>query len=293
MPVPLREQFRLLERAARETGDPFFGARLGQNVSIRKLSAFGKWVSDAKNLAEAIERSMRGLNSMLQTSTVLTLARHGPVVRWSIEFLDPECDGRYHNELLGLSYMIDVVRCHAGCSWAPNVVLTTSPRGTPKGALEQIFHANVSAGQAVPAIEFDSNLLAGESRRPSEPFRVDGRYEEPALPAEQDELATVVAVTELALCEGYPRIDWVASKLGMTRRTLQRRISDNDTTFAGIVEELLRKTAQDLLAGTNESITGVALKLGYADSAHFTRAFTRWTGASPSAYRRARSEAAS
>jgi hypothetical protein len=73
--VPLREQFRLLERAARDTGDPHFGARLGQNVRVQNLHAFGKWVSEAESVDDAIGRAMHGLNSMLQTSTVLALTR--------------------------------------------------------------------------------------------------------------------------------------------------------------------------------------------------------------------------
>lgn len=93
-------------------------------------------------------------------------------------------------------------------------------------------------------------------------------------------------MTGLALCEAYPRIDWVAAKLGLTRRTLQRRLSAHGTTFAALVESLLRNSAQDLLANTAEPVTAVALKLGYADMAHFTRAFRRWTGMAPSAYRR-------
>ena len=45
--VPLREQFRLLERAARATGDEHFGARLGSRVKARELNAFGRWVCAA------------------------------------------------------------------------------------------------------------------------------------------------------------------------------------------------------------------------------------------------------
>jgi AraC-like DNA-binding protein len=49
---------------------------------------------------------------------------------------------------------------------------------------------------------------------------------------------------------------------------------------------MLRENAQDLLSRTAEPVTDIALKLGYADMAHFTRAFKRWTGMAPSAYRR-------
>jgi AraC-like DNA-binding protein len=288
MLVPLKEQFRLLERAARETGEAHFGARLGQGVKVNKLSAFGKWVSEAPNLFDAIQRAARGLNTMLQTSTELTLTRFGSMTQWSIEFLDPAGEGRYQNELLGLSYMIDVVRCYAGSAWTPDLVLTTAARGAPKGAVEQIFRANVSTGHAISAIQFESRLLAcGKNCQRDANER--GRSElsaEPPMPAQEDVLGTIAAVTALALHERYPRIDWVASKLGMTRRSLQRSLADKGTTFNRLLEELLCERAQALLTQAAEPITEIGLALGYADTAHFTRAFKRWTGLSPSSYRR-------
>jgi AraC-like DNA-binding protein len=286
MLVPLREQFRLLERAARTTGDPEFGARLGRDVRIKTLSAFGRWVAEADDLAGAIDRSKRGLNRMLQSSTELELTISGLSAQWSIEFLDPECEGRYHNELLGLGYMIDAVRCYAGAGWAPDLVLVTSPKGTPKGRLEQILGAEVATGHAVPAIRFDVRLLSNPAAHATPAVETSRAGVEPPVPPDADELASIEAVTALALCDDYPRIDWVAAKLGLTRRTLQRRLADRGTTFAGLVETLLRKNAEALLARTAEPVTDIALKLGYADLAHFTRAFKRWTGMAPSAYRR-------
>ena len=122
-------------------------------------------MSEADDLNGAIDRSKRGLNRMLQSSTELTLTLRGATAQWSIEFLDPECEGRYHNEMLGLGYMIDAVRVYAGRDWAPDLVLVTSSRGTPKGRLEQILDAGVSTGHAVPAIRFDARLLSNRAAR--------------------------------------------------------------------------------------------------------------------------------
>lgn len=282
--VPLREQFRFLERAARETGDDCFGARLGQVVRIKELSAFGAWVCAAETLERAIERSHAGLNAMLQTSTVLTLERRGATIRWSIEFVEPETAGRHHNELLGVSYMIDLIRTYAGRRWHPAVVMTALPAGAPRAELESIFGTNVSHGHAVSAIDFDAALLGCASRAVPADVRPDA---EPPVPGQEDMLAVIAAVTNLALHEGYPRIEWVAAKLGMTRRSLQRRLSDHDMTFNRLVEDTLFRRAKALLSEDAVPITEIALGLGYTDPAHFTRAFRRWSGVAPSAYRAA------
>ena len=199
-PVPLKEQFRLLERAARDTGDPYFGARLGQNVRIKELSAFGRWVSDAATTAGAIDRSNRGLNAFLQTGTVLKLEQDGSRARWSIEFLDPGFEGRYHNELLGLSYLIDVVRCFAGRSWTPDLVCTTADRNGESGSLDQLFNANTDSGHDVPTIEFHSDVLAlGRVELPVGAGAGPAGFDvEPAVPSSHDNHGAIVAVTSLA-----------------------------------------------------------------------------------------------
>lgn len=281
--VPLREQFRFLERAARETGDPCFGARLGQAVSSPSLSAYGAWVCSAATLRQAMRRARAGLATMLQTSTNLYVADEGAGVRWSIEFVEPETDGRHHNELLGVGYMMDMVRVYAGKHWRPDVVMTALPGAEPRGELERIFGANVSNGHSMSSIVFDAGLLdrsRHRAARSSAPLS-----DEPPVPERNDMLATISAVTELALHEGYPRIDWVAAKLGTTRRSLQRQLSVHGTTFNGLVERILYRHARALLGEGALSVTEIALRLGYADPAHFTRAFRRWSGVAPSAYR--------
>lgn len=286
--VPLKEQFRVLERAARDIGDPHFGARLGRNVRIANLSAFGKWVSEAAGVRDAIGRSNRGLNLYLQTGTNLKLVETGSVARWSIEFLDPGSDGKYQNELLGLSYLIDVVRCFTGPHWTPDAVYTTCARNRQDGVLEQIFRSNVRSGQAVPTIVFASALL-DLGRVPSHCVSLDSPPEAEAhpspVPEAHGDYQAIAAVTFLALLDGYPRIDWVAAKLGLTRRSLQRRLARHGTSFSDLVSRLLRERAEGLLATSPGSVTSIAMSLGYADAAHFSRAFKRWTGTTPSAFR--------
>lgn len=69
---------------------------------------------------------------------------------------------------------------------------------------------------------------------------------EPLVPRQQDTLATIAAVADIAIYEGYPRIDWVAAKLGLTRRSLQRRLRMHGTSFNGLVEAtILRRSRAD------------------------------------------------
>ena len=220
LPVPLQEQFRLLRSAGREIADHFLGARLGRLVRIENLSAFGRWVSRAHTLLGAIERSNRGLNLYLQTGTTLQLSLRQGVARWSIEFHDRGFEGRFQNELLGVSYLIDVVRCFAGRNWVPDLIRVTGTGDNQATPLEDIFAAPVLSGNGVSSIEFDSALLllGNANNRHRSVAKARTEPVEERIPPEQDEIEAVNALLSIAMIDGYPRIDWVASKLGVTRR---------------------------------------------------------------------------
>ena len=77
----------------------------------------------------------------------------------------------------------------------------------------------------------------------------------------------------------------MARSLGMGPRTLQRRLAEQQVEFSQLVEDVRRALARQYVAGGEYSITEVALLLGYAEASSFSRAFRRWTGQSPQAYR--------
>jgi AraC-like DNA-binding protein len=107
---------------------------------------------------------------------------------------------------------------------------------------------------------------------------------------ETQELGGVVQqiVTRL-LPDGYPGVETVAEMVRVSARTLQRRLSEEGLTFAGLVARARFDVAQRMLDDPARKVVDVALDLGYSDHAHFTRAFVRWTGLSPREFRRVRS----
>jgi AraC-like DNA-binding protein len=77
----------------------------------------------------------------------------------------------------------------------------------------------------------------------------------------------------------------IARSLGMTARTLRRRLSALDTRFRTIADDVLAQLARRHLRSGDLPVATIAERLGYAESASFVRAFTRWTGQTPHAYR--------
>ena len=78
----------------------------------------------------------------------------------------------------------------------------------------------------------------------------------------------------------------VARALHVSRRTLQRRLADDGTSFRLVLEDLRKELAERYLKDPGNSIVEVAFLLGFSDQSSFHRAFQRWTGASPGRWRR-------
>lgn len=91
----------------------------------------------------------------------------------------------------------------------------------------------------------------------------------------------------VALRDGSTDIESVARRLGMSRRTLQRKLAEHGLRFSDLRADTLRVFAQELLA-EGKSVEAVAERLGYASRESFERAFRAWTGSTPADWRKSR-----
>ncbi len=78
----------------------------------------------------------------------------------------------------------------------------------------------------------------------------------------------------------------VASQIGLTQRTLRRRLKEEGLSFRSLKEDYLLKKAEELLTESSLNIEAVALQLGYSDASNFRRALRRWKGQSPDEIRK-------
>ena len=85
---------------------------------------------------------------------------------------------------------------------------------------------------------------------------------------------------------GCRSLEEVSAEVHVSARTLKRRLAAQELTYTEVLDEQRRERALLLLRSPTLSMDDVATKLGYSDTANFSRAFRRWTGVSPGSYRR-------
>ena len=84
---------------------------------------------------------------------------------------------------------------------------------------------------------------------------------------------------------GLPEIEDVAKQLGMSVRTLQRKLNESGLNFTGMVDDIRKDLALSYLKNTNTKVIYIAQMLGFSEQSSFQRAFKRWMGATPKQYR--------
>jgi AraC-like DNA-binding protein len=85
----------------------------------------------------------------------------------------------------------------------------------------------------------------------------------------------------------HSKMSVAAEALGLSARSLRRRLSEEGLTYSAVTEEALSIVAKRLLRVGRLSIQEAAFEMGFSDTTTFHRAFRRWTGTTPSAYRKA------
>jgi AraC-like DNA-binding protein len=123
------------------------------------------------------------------------------------------------------------------------------------------------------------------------------RYFGDVLAAQQPGAAPAAAATQLVqqlrqelahlLCDGTPGIQQVARRLGEAPRTLQRRLAAEGLRFSGVLDDLRHELAIAHLVRGELAIAEIAFTLGFDEVASFHRAFRRWEGTTPAAFRSA------
>ena len=127
-------------------------------------------------------------------------------------------------------------------------------------------------------IEFDRELLD----TPLQPARDDAWKVTEALKSTAQAAGVLI---ERIADQDRSKLTAISRNIGLSSRTLQRRLKYCGIDFEDLRDETRRSEALQLIASGKYTATEIAYMVGYSDQAHFTRAFKRWTGSSPSRYR--------
>jgi len=277
----------LMERAATHTSNDNFGLQYGQQFQPEMLGLIGGIALSAPTLGDALSQFAR-LFPFHQQATATAFVSDGQFLRLEYSLIDGRIINRRQDAELTLGMFANVVRHCLGPLWAPDEVHFEHVKPSGWREHEAAFSAPVYFGQRTNALVFrNANLSAP---MPNGDLRQMSSLCARLVNIGRDRgtvclLARVMGEIRHRLPDGLPLVEDVAEALGVPRWTLQRRLADHGYTFSETVD-LVRKTlAEHYVRRSFVPLLDVAEALGYSELSAFSRAFRRWFGVSPSAFR--------
>ncbi len=282
LPYPVVTRF--LEHAGRLGGGETLGARAGLETPLEALGLFGRRIVTATTLGDALTTAIHAAQVYFSGET-FWLTHVGNDVRLCHLFPTHLDDRHQQVEQFSLCITLRFLKSIVAPEWRPLIHLK---KGMPRAVADQpiLRSSAIVFDQPAWAITFPRSLLRRQlpATKASAPRPTEMDRWKASAPGE--DLATTVAqVIGTAIAAGDADIGRVATWVGMSTRTLQRRLEDAGVSYAQMLAKARLAAAVQLLDDPMATLQDISLKVGYSHPAHFTRAFRRWMGCAPRTFR--------
>jgi AraC-like DNA-binding protein len=287
--LPHAIMIRVWEAAGRLTGDQDLGLHAAEAIRPGDFGAIEYLVRTSQTLGAGLVRLARYYAVLNDGAEVVLEAQRDRAV-WSHCLSYPGGLPRQISEYL-IGCLLVVLRHAMGVEWAPLEVRFPHPKPVDTSAHRRLFRAPPQFGSerselVIPRSLFDAPLLRADPALQSlvEAQVADLLRSLPRAEATTDGVRRLLAEE---LCDGKPTLERLAARLHMSARTLHRRLENEGTTFRRIVTDVRRELAERQLRERQLGVSEIAVLLGFSEPSAFHRAFKRWTGQPPRAYRQA------
>jgi AraC-like DNA-binding protein len=276
---------RIWHAASSLAQDECFGLKMGQTYRSNTLKVLGLAAVSSATVGEAVQRVIRFF-SVFSTQVQL----------YSVED-DQHLTVYFQPRGTPHPMQLEALLSYCQGLWKsvepPNRLMVMETRliadhEKTRTKCEDIFGKRIRPGSKRIAVKFNKQLM-GTPLPGADAFlvkRLDATLEDmlSAVPnidfAEQVKQRIRVLVSEREVSE-----DLVATPFNMSPRHLRRKLSETQTTYEKLLDEVRMELAIRLIQDGKLNLGRIAFELGFLDPSSFTRAFRRWTGMSPTAFR--------
>lgn len=186
-------------------------------------------------------------------------------------------------EWLNLQAVVSVVRSVMGSTWSPAEMCFASPF-RPSDMVRAAFpHTRIRVGQPQTSVLFESTCLARRTEAAQPLARAEDALRD--RPDDWEFITLLRKVLQPYLADRRPSVAFAAELAGISTRTLQRRLTQCGSSYSQILQDARFELACARLDDPGLKIIDVAMMAGYDSPQHFTRAFRRYSGATPTVYR--------
>ncbi len=291
--LPVQRYIALLHAAAQQLGDPLFGLHVGQRMRLSTFAGYGLVLCTCKDFRAAAAQTLRfeGLAHDLGRSEIV---EQGGVAhyRWHSPWLgEPGARHLAESVLVGIQTFANWL---AGADLPVFEVAFThaAPPEVDMAEYRRVLKVPVRFDAEVTEAQFPAQVLdAPVPNADPSLFPALARTAEERLAAREREAQAPLIVQQVRdriraqLMHDRARLPEVAEALGMTTRTLQRKLGEAGASFSALLDAIRQELVAQYLRDDSLSLTEIAFLLGFGEQSNFSHAFRAWFGTTPAAWR--------
>jgi AraC-like DNA-binding protein len=282
--IGVRNQIRFLNLVANELHDEFLGIRLAQRFDLRELGLLYYVPASSETLGDALQRLAR--YSMIHNEGVRITHRQGKDMSIAFEYVGVSRALDCHQIEFVITTLVRGCRQLSGRHLLPSGIRFVHRRNELPSELRALFGCEIVFGSDIDEVTYPGT--AGQLPLASADPYLNSlliKYCDEALARRRVKSRTWRLSVENAVApllpHGQARISGVAQRLGVSPRTLGRRLESEGMTFSAVLDKLRYDLARRYLQERALPISEVAWLLGYRETSAFNHAFKRWTGKAP------------
>jgi AraC-like DNA-binding protein len=287
--IPTATANELVQHALRLTGEPTLGYHLGTQMRISIHGFIGYAIMTAKDITDALILANRFIQLRMPFLQLFfsTFGTKATIQLQTDVTLEPL---RTEISIALIFGIISMGKAITGTDYGAGDIDFDFPK--PEGFerfMAKFPHHTFRFEQPHLILSFDKQYL-GNKLVHADPIAsqiaINQCEAELSALGERHRLAMRVRDLLTNSDQHYLSIEAVAERLHMSDRTLKRQLAAEGTSFSTLVDEVRYRHATSLLSRTDFTLEQIADELGYSDVANFSRAFKRWSGRSPSNWRK-------
>lgn len=288
--VPYADMMMLYEHAARAIRDSAFGLHVAEQVDMREYGLNGELQITSSTVGEALRSLVRYLPIWTDVGAFsLDLDRRVAQLQW--QFFGKSLPEPHQDCENSLATAAKFVLSSIGDRYRLREVWFQHSK--PKDITEhkRIFRAPVHFGMPTNALLLDIELLdvpLPNANPEAHALMVETAERLLCAPRKESGFSQCVAsfIRQQLNLGGAFELEAAARYFGVSRRSLQRKLEQESCSYRQLVQQARQDLSQYLLRGNQQTAAETAYVLGYSEPSAFQRAFRKWQGMPPGAYRR-------
>lgn len=252
---------------------------LSQHFRATKMGKYSQHIFQSPNLYTLLTETIK-YQKFIRSNYEAKLEIFGPNTKFSVKIIEAQSEGKLICETIDIMRILDALTLVGGKYFIPKEIGITGKNAKNLETILPKGNYTLKTNQEESWVLFNTSLLNQKI-----PNILDVTSLDSIIKSTISQSFKVEMILDSFKVGNIPNMDDLAIMFNISRRTLERMLRKEGSSFSIIKQKYLQRKSIDLLINPYLSINEIAQNLNYSNSQNFIRVFKKWTGYSPQSYR--------